>query len=149
MPGRDFPVLDSGLQPIVIERTITLLSDVLFARPDHFDGTCDVLRYAGGLADTVDLESPAKAAPNEVVIDRDFGGVNAEHLRRHALRESRYLRSDPDLAAPIMHMNRAIHRLHGGVREEGELEGCFKYRPAVLELPERIPLLLRANPGAC
>src|SRR5271156_3132556 len=145
MPGHDLALLNSSLQSIVIQRPIALLRNILLSRPDHLDGSLNLLSDARGFANAVDLEPSPKATANIVVVDRDFGRFDPEHLRRDALRKSRDLRTHPYLASAIVHVDGAVHRLHGGVSEKRELVGRFKEH-AGLERLERIAFALRRHP---
>src|SRR5271167_1340224 len=146
MPGHDLALLNSSLQSIVIQRPITLLRNILFSRPDHLDGSLNLLSDARGFANAVGLEPSPKATANIVVVDRDFGRFDPEHLRRDALRKTRDLRTHPYLASAIVHVDGAVHRLHGGVSEKRELVGRFKEH-AGLERFERIAFADRAPRG--
>src|ERR1700722_10884589 len=147
MPGHDLALLNSSLQPIVIQRPIALLRNILFSRPDHLDGSLNVLSDARGFANAVGLEPSPKATANVMVVDRDFGRFDSEHLRRDALRTTRDLRTHPYLASAIVHVDSAVHRLHGGVSEKRELVGRFKEH-AGLERFERIAFALGRHPCA-
>src|SRR5580658_1737060 len=147
MPGSDPAVLHPCLQPIVVHRSIALLRDVFLAAPHHFYRAFDVLRDAHCLADAVDLEPAPEATADDMVVDRDFGRLDAEHLRGDVLRISGHLRAHPYLAQAVVHMHGAIHWLHGGVGEEWELERRLENR-ALLQRGNGIANLLREYAGA-
>ena len=66
-------------------------------------------------------EPPAEAAADQMIVDDDLVQRQARGLRRRRLGARHRLAADPDLAAVLADMNRAVHRLHRGVREERNL----------------------------
>ncbi len=142
MPSYDFAALEARLEPVVVQGAVALLADILLARPEYLDRTFHLLCDARGLHDAIDLEPPAKAAADVVIVDRDLGGLDVEHLGRRALRHTGDLRADPEIAHAIMDVDGTVHGLHGRVREERELEGHLEDR-AVLQLLERVAHALR------
>ena len=97
--------------------------DVFLARPHDLHGTLDVLGDLDGADDAVDLEPAAEPAADQVIVDHDLVQRQARGLRRRRLGARHDLAADPDFAAVLAHMNGAVHRLHGRVREEGNLVG--------------------------
>ena len=65
------------------------------------------------LGDAVDIEPAAEAAAEQVIVDLHLLRRQAGDLRGRRLRAAHDLRADPDVAAILAHMNRAVHRLHG------------------------------------
>ena len=76
-----------------------------------------------GASDAVDLEPPAEAAADQMIVDDDLVQRQAGGLRRRRLGAREGLGADPDFAAVLADMNRAVHRLHRRVREERNLVG--------------------------
>ena len=70
-----------------------------------------------------DLQPPAKAAADQMIVDHDLVQRQTGGLRRRCLCACDGLGADPDFAAVLADMNRAVHRLHRRVREEGNLVG--------------------------
>ena len=97
--------------------------DVFLARPDDLDGTIDMLGDLDGADHAVDLQPPAEAAADQMIVDDDLVQRQACGLRGHRLNARHGLAADPDFAAVLANMHRAVHRLHGGVREERNLVG--------------------------
>ena len=86
-------------------------------------GPSTCLRDLDGANDAVDLQPPAKAAADQMIVDHDLVQRQACGLRRRRLGARDDLAADPDFAAVLADMNRAVHRLHGRVREERNLVG--------------------------
>ena len=80
-----------------------------------------MLRDLDGANDAIDLEPPAKAAADQMIVDHDLVQRQACRLRRRRLGARDDLGADPDFAAVLADMNGAVHRLHRGVREERNL----------------------------
>ncbi len=102
--------------------------DVFLARPDHLDRTIDLLGDLDRANDAVDFETPAEPAADEMVVDDDLVQRQSGDLRGRGLRARDRLRADPDFAVVLAHVDRAIHRLHRGVREERNLVGRLDLR---------------------
>ena len=109
--------------------------DVFLARPHDLDRTVDVLGDLDGASDAVGLEPAAEAAADQMIVHDDLVQRQAGGLRRGRLGAREGLGADPDFAAVLAHMNRAVHRLHGRVREERnvigrlDLGGGARHRP--------------------
>ena len=98
--------------------------DVFLAGPHDLDGAVDVLARSGRRATTPStLQPPAKAAADQMIVDHDLVQRQTCGLRRRRLGARDGLAADPDFAAVLADMNRAVHRLHRGVREERNLVG--------------------------
>ena len=69
------------------------------------------------------LQPPAEAAADQMIVDDDLVQRQAGGLRRRRLGARDGLAADPDLAAVLADMDRAVHRLHRRVREERNLVG--------------------------
>src|SRR5438128_413207 len=110
--------IQAGSDPIVVARPVHVVLDVLLATPDHLYRAGDLLRNLHGPDDEVDLESPAEAAAQEMVVHLDLGLRQPGHLCRGGLGECRDLCSHPDVAPVGPHVDGAVHRLHCSVREE-------------------------------
>ena len=88
-----------------------------------FTGPSTCLAICDGADDAVGLQPPAEAAADQMIVDHDLLQRQAGGLRRHRLDPRDRLGADPDLAAVLADMHRAVHRLHRGVREERHLIG--------------------------
>src|SRR5207302_4145309 len=71
--------------------------------------------------DEVQLEPPAEAAAQVGRVDLHLLRRNAADLGPDALGPRLKLRRGPDIDAVRAHVGGAVHRLHGGVREERQL----------------------------
>src|SRR5262249_21164785 len=91
------------------------------ARPNDLHGPIDMLGYLDRPNDAIDLQAPAKAAAEQMIVDNDLVEREARCLGRSSLGAPDVLAADPDLAAVPADMNRAIHRLHRGVSQEWNL----------------------------
>ena len=84
VPGRDPAVGEACGEAIEIEWPVEGLLDVLFARPDHLDRAVYLLRDAHRLGDVVDLEPPAEAAADQMIVDDDLLERKARHLAQRS-----------------------------------------------------------------
>ena len=90
--------IETGGQAVEEHRPVHVVLDVLFARPDHFDGTVDVFGDLDGALDAVALQPPAEAAADQMVVHHDLVQRQAGDLRGRALGAGERLIADPDLA---------------------------------------------------
>ena len=79
---------------------------------------CAILTASSG---AVDLEPPAEAAAEQVVVDPDRVLRQPGDLGDHGLGQGRRLGADPDVAAVLADMDGAVHRLHRRMGEERQL----------------------------
>ena len=124
VPGdRHSFLIETGGHPVEEIGPIHVVLDVFLAGPDDLDGTVDMLGDLDGASDAIDLQPPAKAAADQMIVDHDLVQRQAGGLRRRRLGARDGLAADPDFAAVLADMNRAVHRLHRRVREERNLIG--------------------------
>ena len=95
--------------------------DIFLAGPDDFYGTVDVLRDLDGANDAIDFQPPAKAAADQMIMDHDLFQRQSGGLRSRCLGSRDDLGADPDLAALLAEMDRAVHRFHRRMGEERQL----------------------------
>ena len=69
------------------------------------------------------FQPAAEAAAEQVVVDGDLVDRHARGLGGLGLDAGHHLGADPDLAGARRQLHRAVHRLHGGVRQERQLVG--------------------------
>ena len=86
-----------------------------------FTGPSTCLRDLHRLGDVVDFQPAAETAAEQVVVHLDLLRRQAGHLRGGGLGAAQHLRSDPDIATVLAHMDGAVHRLHGGVGQKRQL----------------------------
>src|ERR1700676_3066347 len=98
--------------------SVHVVPDVFLAGPHDLDGAVDMLRDLDGAPDTVNLQPPAKATADEMIVDHHLVQRQGGDFRRRRLGARDGLVADPDFAAVLADMDRAVHRLHCGVREE-------------------------------
>ena len=120
--------IQAGGDPVEEIGPVHVVLDVFLARPDDLDRTIDLLGDLDGANDAVDVEPPAESAADEVVVYDDLVQRHSGDLRRRGLRARDGLRADPDFALVLAHVDRAIHRLHRGVRQERHLVGRLDLR---------------------
>ena len=95
--------------------------DVFFPAPDDLHRPVDLLRDGDGLSDAVNVKTAAKATADKMIVHLDLFGRKPGDLCGRGLRPAHHLDSDPNIAAVLGDMHRAIHWLHGGVSEERHL----------------------------
>ena len=81
------------------------------------------MRDLNRASDAIDLEPAAEAAADQMIVDHDLVQRQAGGLRGRRLGARDGLVADPDFAAVLADMDRAVHRLHRRVREERNLVG--------------------------
>ena len=118
--------MPSASRPAVIlrrrHRSVEVVADVLFARPDELHRLPDLLRDQHRLPhEILEDAAPAEAASEHHLVNHDLarrhaGGVGRDRERRLAVLGGR-----PDLDQVGGHMRRAVLRLHGRVREKRHL----------------------------
>ena len=113
-PGGD------AVEPI---RPVHIVLDVLLAGPHDLDGAIDVFGDLDGADRAVGLQPPAEAAADQMIVHDDLLERQARGLRGHRLDARHGLAADPDFAFILADMHRAVHRLHGRVRQERHLIG--------------------------
>ena len=124
VPGdRHSLVVETSRYPVEESGPVHIVLDVFLAGPDDLDRTVDMLRDLDGASDTIDLQPPAKAAANQMVVHDDLVQRQARDLCGSRLGARDDLVADPDFAAVLADMRRAVHRLHCRVREERDLVG--------------------------
>jgi hypothetical protein len=94
----------------------------------------DLLRYAHGLFDEVDLEPTTKATAENMIVHDYFFRRQTGHFGRNRLGSRLHLNPDPDLARIGSHVRGTVHRLHRRVREKRHLVCCVQ----ALALSERL-----------
>src|SRR5258706_3983302 len=87
-----------------------------------------MLRDLDSPTDAVNLQAPAEAAADQVIVDHDLVQRQAGGLGGRRLDSRQELRADPDLAAILAYMGRAVHQFHRRVREERNLIGRLEPR---------------------
>ena len=88
-----------------------------------FTGPSTCLAISTARIDAVGLQPPAEAAADQMIVHHDLVQRQARGLRGRRLGARHGLAADPDFAAVLADMDRAVHRLHRGVREERNLVG--------------------------
>ena len=121
-PGHRLAVgIEPRRQPVVVIGAVHVVLDVLLAAPDDLDRPFHLLRDLDGEDRAVDVEPPAEAAAEQVVVDPDRFLRQAGELGDRGLRQGRHLRADPDVAAVLADVDGAVHRLHRRMGEERHL----------------------------
>src|SRR5262245_15611758 len=117
-PGdRHALLVETGRQAIDEERPVHVVLNVLLARPDDLDGSLDLERDLDGTGDAVDLQAAPEPAAEQMIVHNDLVQGQAGGLCCHRLSPTEYLGADPDFAAILAGVHRAVHRLHCGMGE--------------------------------
>src|SRR5713101_5122529 len=126
IPGDRYPFrIETGGYPVEPIRPIHIVLDVFLAGPYDFDGAIDMLGDFDRARDAIDLQAPTESTPDQMIVHDDFVQRQARDLCGSRLGARDDLVADPDFAAVPADMNRAVHRLHGRVREERNLIDCL------------------------
>jgi len=95
--------------------------DILFTGPNDLHRTLHLHGDLDSARDAVDLEPATEAATDQMIVDDDLVQRQSRGLCGGGLRSREGLAANPDFAAVLADVNRAVHRLHGRVREERNL----------------------------
>lgn len=95
--------------------------DVFLTAPHDFHRPVHLLRDLDGEDATVDVQPPAEAAAEQMVVNLDRILRQAGDLGDRALGKGGRLGADPKVTAILADVNGAVHRLHRGMREERHL----------------------------
>ena len=121
-PGnRNTVLVEARREAVVIVGPVDIVLNVFFAGPHHFHRTVDLPSDPHGQGDAIDVQPATEAAAEQLIVDLDLLERQAGDLRGRGLRAAQHLRSHPDVTAVLAHMNGAVHRLHGGVRQKRHL----------------------------
>ena len=100
---------------------VDVVLHVFLARPGDFHRRGELLRKLDGIDDEVRFAAASKPATEKRGMDEDRLGPQARNFRGIVLRSGLRLRRRPHVAALRLDVRRAVHGLHGGVREERRL----------------------------
>src|ERR1700730_15230586 len=102
-------LIETGGNAVEEIRSVHVVLDVFLAGPHDLDGAVDMLSDLNGASDTVDLQPPAKATADEMIGHPPVvhGGVGVLARRRRGARDD--LVADPDFAAVLADVDRAVH----------------------------------------
>jgi hypothetical protein len=122
VPGNRLSLfVEAGRNSVEPIGPVHVVLDVFLAPPDNLDRAVDMLRDLDGANYTIDLESAAKPAADQMIVDHDPVQRQAGGLRCRRPGSRDGLGADPDFAAVLADMDRAVHRLHCRVCEERNL----------------------------
>ena len=113
--------VQTGGEPVEPIGPVHVVLDVFLARPHHLHRPLHLHGDLNRAGDAVDLEPAAKSAADQMIVDRDLVQRQAGGFRRGLLSARDDLVANPDFAAVLADMNRAVHRLHRGVGEKRRL----------------------------
>ena len=148
VPGdRHSLLVETGGDAVEEIGPVHVVLDIFLAGPHDLHRAVDLLRDLDGASDAVDLQPPAKAAADQMIVDHDLVQRQAGGLRRRRLGARDDLVADPDFAAVLADMNRAVHRLHGRVREERNLVGRLDLGDGARHGLVDVADILRHRPG--
>ena len=82
MAPRDQPILlvEASREPVVVIGPIDVVLDVFFAAPHDLHRSVDLLGDRYGLSDAVNVQPPAEAAPDQMIVHLDLIGRQARSL---------------------------------------------------------------------
>src|SRR5690606_23931747 len=106
---------------------------VLFAAPDQLDRVAELAGDVYRLKDEVRLQTTAKPATDELVVDNHFFHWHAADFGGTHLRKTWGLAANPQLAHVRAHVRHAGHRLQWRVRQERLLINRFEMARRVFQ----------------
>src|ERR1700730_16328793 len=109
MPGT-WPafLVEPRLEQVVVIGAIDVVLGIFLARPNDLHRPIHLLGDAHGLDHAVDIQAPAEAAAEILVVNPDFVLRQAGNLAGRGLGASRDLRTDPDITAVLANVHGAI-----------------------------------------
>src|ERR1700730_4791150 len=90
--------IQSGRHPVQVVGSVHVMLNILFPAPDHLHRSIHLLRDPDRKKVAIGLETPAKTAPEVLVVNSDRILGQAGQLGNLYLGQSRDLCSDPDIA---------------------------------------------------
>jgi hypothetical protein len=128
-PGNGHPLrIEPSGHPVVEVRAIHVVLDVFLARVHDLHRAVDLLCHLHRANDAVDLETPAEASAEQVIVHGDTLQRQPGDLCCCRLGPREHLSANPDVAAVVAHVRRTVHRLHGRVCEKRNLIDRFMAR---------------------
>jgi hypothetical protein len=113
VPGNRLSLfVETSGESVIPIGTIHVVLNVFLPGPHDLHGTVDVLRDLDSANDAIGLQPSAEAAADQMVVDHDLIQRQPSDLCSSRLDARDGLAADPDFAAVLAHMNRAVHRLH-------------------------------------
>jgi hypothetical protein len=124
VPGdRHAFLVETGGYPVEESGPVHVVLDIFLTGPHDLHRVVDLFGDLDGASDTIDLQPPAKAASDQMVVDHDLVQRQTRDLCGSGLGTRNHLVADPHFAPVLADMDRAVHRLHCGVRQERNLVG--------------------------
>ena len=121
-PGRQPALAVEAAADLFAHRRLELImGHVVFARPDELDRSAHRLRCRHRGRDEIHFQAPAEAAAQQRGEHAHLGGFQPGGLGGRRLSHLLHLRPHEEIASIRLHVRRAIHRLHGGMRLQGPL----------------------------
>ena len=153
LPAHDAPLFEPSREPVVVGRTINVVSDVFFTGPDNLDRSLHLLGDPGSGIGHVGFQPAPKATTEQMIVNVDLRFVETCSLRHGLANPLNGLCPDPYFGARRSDVHCAVQWLHARVRQQWHLI-LRGYSLAVLALPQRRPdvadiLRYRAFAQAC
>ena len=120
---------------------------VVFAGPRHLHRRIHRFGYFHRFQDEVLFGPPAKATAQVRGVNSHLLGLEPRNLCSSHLREGLKLRRSKDVAAIRAHVCGAIHRFHGGMRQEGHFVNNFHFFGGSAERGICVAVFPRDGPG--
>ncbi len=121
LPANDAIALKPRRDDVVIRGTVDVVADVFFATPHDLHGSIHLLRDPCRVVRHVGLQAPPEAASKHVVVDGHLRLRQVCGLRDSGVHALHHLCTDPRFRRGWRDMHRAVHRLHGRMREQRHL----------------------------
>ena len=152
LPGHRIAVgIQTRPQAMKIHGAVVTGAHIVFACPYQFDGRLctDRLNDVRRLDQVVRLRIGAAAEGTARIqhVDLDLFGQHAQHVSDRFLIRRLVLLAVPDFTAFTAQVHDAVHRLHGGVSQEGKLDRQLQLDGRRLQRSIRIALAAGAGTG--
>merc|ERR1711965_1171730 len=109
LPGRDLAIsINGGPETTAYRRTIVILTNIFFSRPDELYRALHFLRKQSSLNRIIWVRLTSEATPHKIVVHSHVPRLHAESFGYCVTKSQRILTTDPDFALTILHMGRGI-----------------------------------------
>ncbi len=142
--GRLIGLIKRGREAMGYRRPVEVVAGVVLPRPDDFHGVGCLERAGHGLGDEIIGHAAAKATPQLGGMHHDIGNGQAGQRGGRVPCAALILRRHPQFAAALVNPGSGIHRLHGGVGQQGHFIDGFQGARRLLEDLQGAAIL--ANP---
>src|SRR5882757_952336 len=113
--------IEAGAKRVVVIWSVDIVPDVFLARPDHLDRVIDLFGDLDRLSDAIHIKATTEAPAEQMIMHSDLLERKSRDRSRGRLGAGNHLSTYPHVATILADMDGAVHRLHGGMRQQRHL----------------------------